>query len=377
MGFLSNSTDITFVEKSSSTAASTLWFENETAVEKRAKIAAYLIVFIVCLLANCLLIAVVYKNFNQRMRTPSNYFIVNMAFADLILVVYSVPVNTGMTAINYRWLIGGVAGEVFCRLHFFISEMSVLVVTSCLFSIALDRFLLVFYPLKKIVTLRIARRIIAVIWIFSIVFTSPLFFMGSLIEIRSGYVICSFDFSILPLVIIYFLFCFIPIILIPLVIIIILYIAIGVKIKRTVPPGNQLPSNQEQRERMTHKVLAMLGAVAAAVIVFRFPMLIGLIVCFSGLTGFCHELNYTFVIFFLTFTNSAINPLIYFIFNNQFRYGARLVLGRIMPCCFKTANEVDVIHSSVQQMARTRQPEQLDETVHSQKPVEHVILTEI
>ena len=200
--------------------------------------------------------------------------------------------------------------------------------------------------------------------------------MGSLIEIRSGYAICSFDFSIFRLVIIYFLFCFIPIILIPLVIIIIFYIAIGVKIKRTIPPGNQLPSNQEQRERMTHKVLAMLGAVVAAVIVFRFPMLIGLIICFSGLTDLCHELNYTFVIFFFTFTNSAINPLIYFIFNNQFRHGARLVLERIIPCCFKTANEVNVIHSSAQQIVRTRQ-QQLDETVHSHKPVEHVILTEI
>ena len=376
MGSLVNSTNIEVAENSSSTTASTLWIESEDAVEKRAKIAAYFIVFIVCLFANCLLIAVVHKNSNQRMRTPSNYFIVNMAFADLILVVYSVPANIALTAINYRWLIGGVAGELLCRLHYFISEMSVLVVTGCLFSIALDRFLLVFFPLKKIITLRIARRIIAVVWIFAIVFTSPLFFMGSLLEIRSGYVVCSFDFSILGLIIIYFLFCFIPIILIPLVIIIILYIAIGVKIKRTIPPGNQLPSNQEQRERMTHKVLTMLAAVVAVVIVFRFPLLIGLITCFTGLSDLCQGPYYMFVSFFLTFANSAINPLIYFIFNNQFRHGARLVLERIIPCCFKTANEVDAIQSSAQQMVRSRQ-QQLDETAHSHKPVEHVILTEI
>jgi len=376
MASLLNNTEIELPENGSSTTASTLWFESENAVEKRAKIAACLIVFIVCLLSNCLLIAVVHQNSNQRMRTPSNYFILNMAFADLILVVYSVPTNIAMTALNYRWLIEGVAGEVFCRLHFFISEMSVLVVTGCLFSIALDRFVLVFFPLKKIITLRIARRIIAVVWIFSIVFTSPLFFMGSLIEIRNEYVVCSFNFSILRLVVIYFLFCFIPIILIPLVIIIILYIAIGVKIKRTIPPGNQLPSNQEQRERMTHKVLAMLAAVVAVVIVFRFPLLIGLIACFSGSSGICQGPNYMFVSFFLTFTNSAINPMIYFIFNNQFRHGARLVLERIIPCCFKTLNEVDAIQSSAQQMVRSRQ-QQLDETAHSHKPVGQAILTEI
>ena len=345
-------------------------------MEKRAKIAAFFIVFIVCLLSNCLLMAVVYKNSNQRMRTPSNYFIVNMACADVILVVYTVPANAAMTAYNYRWLIGGVAGEVLCRLHFFIGEMSVLVVTGCLFSIALDRFLLVFFPLKKIITLPIARRIIAVVWIFAIVFTTPLFFMGSLIEIRSGYVVCSFDLSIIRLVVIYFLFGFIPIILVPLVIIIIFYIAIGVKIKRTIPPGNQLPSNQEQRERMTHKVLAMLAAVVAVVVVFRFPLLIGLIACFSNLTDLCQSPNYMFVSFFLTFTNSAINPLIYFIFNNQFRHGARLVLERIIPRCFKTANEVDAINSSAHQMVRTRQ-QQLDEIVHSHKPAGHAIMTDI
>lgn len=376
MGFLLNDTDFEFPENRSSTTASPLLFEEENAVEKGAKIAAFFIVFIVCLFANCLLIAVVYKNSNQRMRTPSNYFIVNMACADLILVVYSVPANAAMTAHNYKWLIGGVAGEVLCRLYFFTGEMSVLVVTGCLFSISLDRFLLVFFPLKKYITLRIARRIIGVVWISAIVFTTPLFFMGSLIEVRSGYVVCSFNLSILPLVVIYFLFCFIPIILIPLVIIIIFYIAIGVKIKRTIPPGNQLPSNQEQRERMTHKVLVMLASVVFVVIVFRFPLLIGLIACFGGLTDLCQSPNYMFVSFFLTFTNSAIDPLIYFIFNNQFRHGARLVLKRIIPCCFKTVNEVDAINSSAQQIVRTRR-QPLDEIAHTHQPVRDLIMTEI
>lgn len=362
MRFLSNSTDIIeFAENRSATDASPLWFEEEAAVAKGVKIAAFFIIFVVCLFGNCLLITVVYKNSNQRMRTPSNYFIVNMACADLFLVVYSVPQNTAMTAHDYRWLLSGVAGELFCRLYFFMSEMSVLVVTGCLFCIALDRFFLVFYPLKKIITLRVARRVIAVVWIFAIVFTTPLFFMATLIEVRSGFLVCTFNFSILGLVIIYFLFCFIPIILIPLVVIIILYIAIGVKIKLAIPPGNQLPSTQaEQRERMTHKVLTMLAAVVAVLIVFRFPLLIGMIACFSGVTDLCRQPNYMFVSWFLAFTNSAINPLIYFIFNNQFRHGARLVLEKIIPCCFKTTNEVDAIQSSGHQMVRTRQ-QQLDE----------------
>lgn len=64
MGFFLNSIDIEFVENSSLIVVFILWFESENVVEKRVKIVVYFIVFIVCLFGNCLLIVVVYKNFN-------------------------------------------------------------------------------------------------------------------------------------------------------------------------------------------------------------------------------------------------------------------------------------------------------------------------
>ncbi|XP_078375317.1 neuropeptide SIFamide receptor-like [Oculina patagonica] len=361
MPISSNRTILESAENRSATTAPALWFIEDD-VAKGAQIAAFLIIFLACLIGNSLLIAVVYKNANQRMRTPSNYFIVNLACADMFLVAYMVPQNMTLAANDYRWLITGVAGEVFCSLFFFAGQMPVLVSTGSLFFIALDRYFLVFYPLKRMITLRIARRIIAAVWIFAIVFTAPLFIMGSLIEFRTGYLVCTFDFSIMGLVISYFLFGYIPIILIPLIIIIILYIAIGYKIKRATPPGNQLPSTQERRERMTHKVLAMLVAVVVVLIVFRFPLLIGMIACFTGLTDVCHKTKFMFVAWFLTFSNSAVNPFIYFIFNEHFRHGARVVLERVVPFCFKTSNEVAAMQTSVHQM--THSAWQLDEIVH-------------
>ncbi|KAL9969481.1 hypothetical protein ACROYT_G021701 [Oculina patagonica] len=297
MSFPSSKTVLESSENRSATNAPALWLEDND-VSKGAKITAYLVIFLACLLGNSLLIAVVYKNANRRMRTPSNYFIVNMAFADMFLVAYMVPQNIANIANGNHWLITGVAGELFCRLFFFISEMSVLVSSGSLFFIALDRYFLVFHPLKRMITLRIARRIIAAVWIFAIIFTAPLFIMGSLIQLRAGYLACTFNFSIIGLVISYFLFGYIPIILIPLIIIIILYIAIGFKIKRATPPGNQLPSTQERRERMTHK----------------------------------------------------------------FRHGARVVLERLVPGCFTTANEVAAMQSSAHQMP-THSARQLDEIV--------------
>lgn len=368
MPFLSNSTVLESTENHSTTNAPALWLQDDVA--KEAKIAAFLVIFLASLLGNSLLIAVVYKNTNQRMRTPSNYFIVNMACADLFLAVYNIPHNVVFTATDFQWHISGVAGELLCRLYFSIGEMTVLVSTGSLFFIALDRYFLVFYPLKRMITPRITRRVIAVMWVFSIIFTAPLSIMGALRKIRTGYLVCTFNISMIGALIAYFLFCFIPIILIPLLVIVILYIAIGFKIKRAIPPGNQLPSTHERRERMTHKVLSMLVAVVLVLIVFRFPLLVGLLTCFARITNLCQQPNYMFVAWFLTFSNSAVNPFIYFIFNEQFRHGARVVLESLVPCCFKTGNVVAAAQTSVHQMTHPT-PRQLDKVVHVEQSAMH------
>ena len=322
----------------------------EDDVSKGIKITVLFLLLVVSLIGNSLLIAVVFKNANQRMRTPSNYFIFNMAFADILLTVYSVPHTTIVIAYEYRWLIGGVAGEFFCRLSFFISKMCVLVSTGSLFLIALDRYFLVFYPLKRIITLRIARLLIGVVWVFAIAFNVPLFRMTTVTEIQPTYLVCTFDFGILRYIVIYFVFCFAAAIALPITATIIIYIAIGIKLMRTIRPGNQLPSNQGQREQMNRKILTMLVTVVAVLIICRFPWLSGMIVCFTGSKDLCSSLNFLFVGWFLTYVNSVINPWIYFLFNDQFRHGARLLLQRLLPCCFKATNEVDVVQSVGLQM---------------------------
>ena len=57
------------------------------------------------MLGNALLIAVVYKNANQRIRAPNNYFILNMACADVLLQsVYAVSVSIVDTAYSHQYL---------------------------------------------------------------------------------------------------------------------------------------------------------------------------------------------------------------------------------------------------------------------------------
>lgn len=50
---------------------------------------AYLLVFAVGLVGNCFVIAVVYRS--PRMRTVTNFFIVNLAVADILVIMFCLP----------------------------------------------------------------------------------------------------------------------------------------------------------------------------------------------------------------------------------------------------------------------------------------------
>ena len=295
---------------------------------KGTKITAFVFLMLLSMLGNALLITVVYKNANQRMRTPNNYFILNMACAD-VLHQSDMPFPSALSTLHvatssYLWLITGVAGELLCRLSQFIGQTSVLVSTASLLVTALDRFFLVFYPLKRIITLRIARFLIGVIWIFAIVFTVPLFKMTTLVEFKPDFHVCTFNFGIISYVIIYLLFCYPVLVLLPIIAIILIYSAIGFKRRHPIAPRNQLPSNQHRRVQMNRKILAMLVTVVAVLIVCRFPLIfIGTMACFSGLKTAC-SWNFLFLGWFLVCFNSGINPRIYFILNEQFFQGANI-----------------------------------------------------
>jgi hypothetical protein len=64
---------------------------------------AYILVFAVGLVGNCFVIAVVYRS--PRMRTVTNFFIVNLAVADILVIVFCLPA-TLLSNIFVPWLLG-------------------------------------------------------------------------------------------------------------------------------------------------------------------------------------------------------------------------------------------------------------------------------
>ncbi|XP_068696226.1 orexin receptor type 2-like [Montipora foliosa] len=338
---------ISIESSANTTNNASLWLQND--IDKLAtgfKLTGFLLLFLVSLSGNALLVAVLLKNANHRMHTPSNYFIFSMACGDIILTVYCMPQFAITTAYHYRWLVSGVAGLALCCLSVFLGQLSVLVSTASLFAIAVDRLFLVFSPLKRKITLTKAKYAIVAIWLFSIVLSLPPLKVAKVFEIKPGYPVCFLDFELLDFIVVYLLLCFFIVIALPLMAIIAIYIAIAIKLNRTKRPGNQLPSNQGRREQMNHKILTMLVAVVAALIVCRLPLIIVILSCMFGSIEICGQHNFVFAGWFLTYANSGINPWIYFIFSEQFRQGARLVLKKVFPCCCKSVNVIEAVESN-------------------------------
>ena len=263
---------------------------------------------------------------------------------------------------SYHWLITGVAGEPLCRLSQFIGQMSVLVSTGSLLVTALDSFFLVFYPLKRIITLRIARFLIGVSLDFCDSAHGAVNRNDHFSRIHAGLPSLYLQFwnhcclryhliiILLPCVSITAYHCYHP------------HLQCDWIQTETYHSTRQLPSNQHRRVQMNGKILAMLVTVVAVLIVCRFQLIFGTMACFSGLKTAC-SWNFLFLGWFLVCFNSGISPWIYFIFNEQFFQGAKLLLQKLLPRCFKITNEVEMLESTGRQI-KTHTP-QTHESSHA------------
>ncbi|XP_052005168.1 alpha-1A adrenergic receptor-like [Xyrauchen texanus] len=104
--------------------------------------------------------------YNRHLRTPTNYFIVNLAIADLLLGTTVLPVSATLEILGY-W----VFGRIFCDVW---ASVDVLCCTASIMSlcvISIDRYIGVSHPLQypSIVTGRRALLAMLVVWVLSLV----------------------------------------------------------------------------------------------------------------------------------------------------------------------------------------------------------------
>ncbi|CAF1044968.1 unnamed protein product [Rotaria sp. Silwood1] len=135
----------------------------------------YVIVFIVGTIGNLLVIIVIQRN--RSMRTVTNMFIMNLAAADLLVLVFCLPA-TVIQDVTKTWFFG----LVLCKFVNYIQNMSISVSVLTLMAISVERYQAIVYPLKFTGTKQRARILILSVWILSLLLVLPDAIMMTLIR---------------------------------------------------------------------------------------------------------------------------------------------------------------------------------------------------
>lgn len=328
-----NDTTPTSIPSVTSTDSTSCPEPNSTGYVKGVKAVAYITVILLSLFGNVVVIHVVQKN--QRMRTITNYLIINMALADLLTTVFNMLptlywIFSGLDA----WAVGGWLGQTLCKLLNFAQSVSVTVSVLSLCAIAFDRFFAITWPLKRVITFRAAKCIITSSWLSSITIAGPQLYVLTTTG-KQGLAQCvenwvppfnqataARDYTITLFVLLYAL---------PLAIIAFLYTVIMFKLWRRRTPGQELILNQENMEKTNRKVLKMLVTVVMVFALSWLPLYVRMFVMFAESDRFVCGLPYDmdFLTLFFGHANSAINPFIYVIFNENYRKGFKTVLSAV------------------------------------------------
>lgn len=129
-------------------------------------ILAYSLLIAISLFGNILVCHVIFMH--RRMWTVTNFFIVNLAVADLLVACINVPFNIARNLLD-DWPFG----SVMCHLLNFSLMVSVYVSTFTLLGIAVDRHQVLLYPLSPRMSRPVGLSVLALIWLLAIGLSMP------------------------------------------------------------------------------------------------------------------------------------------------------------------------------------------------------------
>lgn len=304
------------------------------AVEKAFKILAYGVIVFFSVIGNSLIIAAFKLNTGGKLRTVNNMFIVSMAAADLLMTLGSIPERITRILVNEQWIIGGNAGIFFCRTTNFVEKLCVNVTILHLVMIATDRFLVVFYPRRKLITSKRAFRMIVITWFASAGYCVPLFYYANLLE-SDGKLFCKTRYFFQNWRVWYLIF--LSLLMTSLLLVVILYSAIAIQLCRSKTPGERPSLKSRNCTRLNNRVLKMVAMVLLAFYCCFLPYWMGWILC-SWSKIICNN-TYTFISIFLMYANSAVNPIIYSFFNEYFQVAFRLIFTNMKQHCLCCKNK--------------------------------------
>lgn len=294
---------------------------SETEAIRAVKLTLYAAIFITGITGNILVCLVVCHQ--QKLRTSTNFYIMNLAIADLAVTILCIPFDVAVQENSYVWPFG----RFLCHVIYPIMTMCTFASVGTLTAIAYNRYTAISRPMRMQAGRKRAKITVVAIWVISFVFVLP--YITVLTKRNSR---CEETWSELHSQV-YTLFIFIFQYVIPLSIISLVYIKIALQLRRN---RKHLTLAHRVQDRDVAKVVRMMVVVVLIFAVCMLPNhILWLLSDFDE--DFPEEDGRKVLVWgeILIYANSCTNPIVYSICIEEFRLAFKAYITK----CWRVTDE--------------------------------------
>ncbi|XP_030365914.1 substance-P receptor [Strigops habroptila] len=295
---------------------------------------AYALIVVVSVVGNVVVMWIILAH--KRMRTVTNYFLVNLAFAEASMSAFNTVVNFTY-AIHNEWYYG----LLYCKFHNFFPIAAVFASIYSMTAIALDRYMAIIHPLQPRLSATATKVVIGVIWLLAFLLAFPQGYY-SVMEELPGRLVCLVEwpehstnlygktYHFCMTILIYFL---------PLLVIGCAYTVVGITLWASEIPGDSSDRYHEQVSAK-RKVVKMMIIVVCTFALCWLPYHIYFTLQYFNPEWYLQKFiqQVYLAIMWLAMSSTMYNPIIYCCLNDRFRVGFK---HAFRWCPFVSASEYE------------------------------------
>ncbi|NXJ71706.1 NK1R protein, partial [Rostratula benghalensis] len=295
---------------------------------------AYALIVVVSVVGNVVVMWIILAH--KRMRTVTNYFLVNLAFAEASMSAFNTVVNFTY-AVHNEWYYG----LFYCKFHNFFPIAAVFASIYSMTAIALDRYMAIIHPLRPRLSATATKVVIGVIWLLAFLLAFPQGYY-SVMEELPGRLVCLVEwpehntnlygktYHFCMTILIYFL---------PLLVIGCAYTVVGITLWASEIPGDSSDRYHEQVSAK-RKVVKMMIIVVCTFALCWLPYHIYFTLQYFNPEWYLQKFiqQVYLAIMWLAMSSTMYNPIIYCCLNDRFRVGFK---HAFRWCPFVSAGEYE------------------------------------
>ncbi|XP_010901015.1 tachykinin receptor 1a [Esox lucius] len=286
---------------------------------------AYSCMVTVSLVGNIVVIWIIMAH--KRMRTVTNYFLLNLAFAEASMSAFNTVINF-VYSVHNEWYFG----LMYCRFHNFFPVAAVFASIYSMTAIAVDRYMAIIHPLQQRMSSTETKVIVGVIWVLALLLAFPQYYY-SVTEELPGRIICHIEwpeYTGCDYKIMYYVCVTVLIYFLPLLVMGCAYLVVGLTLWASNIPGD---SSDRYKEQLTakRKVVKMMIVVVCTFAVCWLPYHVYFLLhLFQPLLFETPAIQQIYLaIMWLAMSSTMYNPIIYCCLNDRFRTGFK----QAFRCC--------------------------------------------